>query len=101
MSPRAGFARAGSSGDKAVCFSKLQGDRSMAGSSSSKRATPFELRFNGLFNRGTGFSFPCDALGHVDVGALSDKGRENYFHACAVVGSELSAPRVLAIVGPD
>jgi hypothetical protein len=58
----------------------------------------YELRFSGLFNRGRGYAFPCDADGHVDVDELSDRGRDNYFYARAVVGTELSAPVVAPIV---
>lgn len=56
--------------------------------------TRFVLRFTGLFDRGRGYAFPCDADGRVDVEGLSDQARSNYFHACAVVGKELSAPIV-------
>jgi hypothetical protein len=58
----------------------------------------YELRFAGLFNRGRGFAFPCDAEGHVDVDGLSEQGRSNYIHAQAVVGQELSRP-VVVVVG--
>ena len=56
--------------------------------------TRYELRFTGLFNRGRGYAFPCDAQGHVDIDELSARGRINYFFACAAVGTELSAPIV-------
>ena len=32
----------------------------------------YELRFTGLFNRGRGYAFPCDAKGRVNVDELSD-----------------------------
>lgn len=54
----------------------------------------YELRFTGLFNRGRGYAFPCDAQGHVDIDELSAQGRINYLFARAVVGTELSAPVV-------
>ena len=54
----------------------------------------YELRFMSLSDRGRGYAFPCDALGSVDIDALSDRGRENYFFARTVVGSVLSAPIV-------
>ena len=57
----------------------------------------YELRFTSLFNRGRGFAFPCDAMGHVDIDELSDRGRVNYFYARTVVGAELSAPIVLPV----
>jgi hypothetical protein len=57
----------------------------------------YELRFTGLFNRGRGYAFPCDAQGHVDIDELTDRGRTNYLFARAVVGTELSAPLVLPV----
>jgi hypothetical protein len=56
--------------------------------------TRYVLRFAGLFNRGRGFAFPCDAAGRVDIDELTDRGRANYFYARAVVGAELSRPTV-------
>jgi len=58
----------------------------------------YELRFTGLINRGRGFSFPCDATGHVEIDKLPDRARINYFRARTVVGVELSAPIVLPVV---
>ena len=54
----------------------------------------YELRFTNLYDRGRGYAFPCDARGNVDIDALSDRGRTNYFFARAVVGNVLSAPIV-------
>ncbi len=59
---------------------------------SAFREARYELRFTGLFNRGRGFAFPCDAEGHVDMDRLTVHARLNYFYARAMVGSELSAP---------
>ena len=56
-----------------------------------------ELRFAGLFNRGRGSAFPCDAQGHVDIDELTERGRENYFYARTVVGAEFAAPIVLLV----
>jgi len=61
-------------------------------------AACYELRFTGLFNRGRGFAFPCDAAGHVPLDEMSDSCRNNYFYARTVIGRELSAP-VVALVG--
>ena len=55
----------------------------------------YELRFISLFNRGRGFSFPCDADGRVAIDQLSERGRVNYFYARVVVGFELSGPTVV------
>jgi len=54
----------------------------------------FELRFRSLFDQGRGYSFPCDAAGHVDIDALSDRARSNYFFARTVIGREFSVPAV-------
>ncbi|WP_086920447.1 hypothetical protein [Variovorax sp. JS1663] len=56
--------------------------------------THFELRFRSLFNAGRGLAFPCDAEGRVDLGALSERGRENYLFARAMVGREFATPDV-------
>jgi hypothetical protein len=60
----------------------------------------YELRFNGLFNRGRGFAFPCDAQGHVDIDKLTDRSRDSYLYARSVVGVELSAPNVSPVCDP-
>ena len=57
----------------------------------------FELRFRSLSLSGPGFAFPCDADGHVPIDDLSDRLRNNYFYARAVVGSELSWPVVRTV----
>ena len=56
--------------------------------------TTHEIRFRSLFNEGRGLSFPCDAAGHVELDALSDRARENYLYARAVVGREFAHPQV-------
>ena len=40
-------------------------------------------------------SFPCDAEGHVALDGLSDRARNSYLYARAVVGREYAAPAVL------
>lgn len=54
----------------------------------------YQLRFSSLFREGRGFAFPCDAEGHVDLDALGDNSRNNYFYARSVIGRELTMPRV-------
>jgi hypothetical protein len=56
--------------------------------------TQYELRFNSLFDSGRGYAFPCDPDGHVDINQLSDRARNNYLFARAVVGLELAVPAV-------
>jgi hypothetical protein len=57
-------------------------------------STPYELRFRSLFNPGRGYTFPCDASGHVDLDALSECERNSYFYARTVVGREFAMPAV-------
>ena len=54
----------------------------------------FELRFRSLFNEGRGLAFPCDAGGQVDLDALSERGRNNYLFARAMVGREFATPDI-------
>lgn len=54
----------------------------------------FEVRFMSLFRQGRGLAFPCDAQGHVDLDALSDRARNNYLFARAMVGRDNAAPRL-------
>jgi hypothetical protein len=57
-------------------------------------AQHYELRFRSLFQSGRALSFPCDAQGDVQLDHMSDKARENYFFARAVVGREYASPVV-------
>jgi hypothetical protein len=54
----------------------------------------FEVRFDDLFHCGRWLTFPCDAQGHVDIDALSERSRNNYLYARAMVGREYSQPSV-------
>jgi hypothetical protein len=56
----------------------------------------YQLRFQSLFHSGRGFAFPCDPSGRVDLDGMSERARNNYFYARAMVGRELSAPAVEA-----
>jgi hypothetical protein len=57
--------------------------------------THYELRFRSLFDEGRAYAFPCDAAGHVDMDALSERARLNYLYARAVIGREVAVPSVL------
>lgn len=52
-----------------------------------------EIRYRSLF-RGPSLCFPCDERGAVELDALSDRARENYLYARAVVGLEYAYPSV-------
>ena len=54
----------------------------------------YELRFQSLFDEGRGYAFPCDAQGHVDIDALSERARLNYLYARTVIGREFAMPAV-------
>ena len=54
----------------------------------------FELRFDSLFIEGRGLAFPCDSSGHVCLDQLSERARNNYLYARAVVGREFGNPMV-------
>ena len=58
-------------------------------------ATHYELRYLPIRGNGTGYVFPCDCEGHVDLDELSERARNDYLFARAVVGRELELPAVL------
>lgn len=62
----------------------------------SPASNAYELRFNPLFADRRAFSFPCDATGQVDMDSLSERARNNYLYARAMMGLEVSWPDVRA-----
>ena len=67
------------------------------GASPSERlatASDCELRFESLFVGARGMAFPCDTKGRVDLDALSERARHNYFYARALMGREFAFPVV-------
>jgi hypothetical protein len=54
----------------------------------------YEMRFRSLFDEGRGLCFPCDAQGQVPLDTLSERARNNYLYARAVVGREYFLPEV-------
>jgi hypothetical protein len=52
------------------------------------------LRFQSLSHSSRSFAFPCDPKGLVDMDQLSDRTRNNYLYARAMVGRELAVPAV-------
>lgn len=53
------------------------------------------IRFASLFREGYELAFPCDTAGHVDLDAMSERARENYFFARAMIGREFATPKVV------
>jgi hypothetical protein len=56
--------------------------------------TQFELRFRPLSESSRSFAFPCDPQGRVNMDQLSNRTRNNYLYARAMVGRELAMPAV-------
>ena len=52
------------------------------------------LLFPPLSRPGRAFAFPCDLQGRVDLDAMSERNRNNYFYARAMIGRELAYPSV-------
>lgn len=65
---------------------------------SNARCAMYELRFRSLFDEGRAYSFPCDAMGRVDLDALSERARNNFFFVHSVIGRDFSTPEVLGSV---
>ena len=54
----------------------------------------FTLLFRPLCQAGRAFAFPCDPQGSVDMDALSERARNNYLDARAMMGREVTWPSV-------
>jgi hypothetical protein len=57
----------------------------------------FELRFRSLFDSGRALVFACDAQGRIDLDRLSERARERYLYARALVGRDFATPEVLPV----
>lgn len=60
----------------------------------SSPSTGYELLFRPLISAHRGYVFPCDADGHVDMDSLSERARDMYLYARAVMGMEVEWPDV-------
>ena len=60
----------------------------------SSTDSDYEIRFQSLFKPGRALSLPCDAQSRVTPDSLSDRARENYLYARAVVENEFAYPLV-------
>ena len=60
----------------------------------ARRATGYVLRFQSLFAEGRALAFECDAGGHVDLDALSERAKLNYLYARTVIGRDFATPTV-------
>jgi hypothetical protein len=66
-----------------------------ASSTATSNSNEFQLCFRSL-DHGRGFAFPCDAKGQVDMDQMTERTRNDYFYARAMMGRELSYPAVEA-----
>ena len=57
----------------------------------------YELYFQSSLRAGSGWSFPCDADGHVDMNAMTERVRNNYLFARALVAIDFHVPQVRTI----
>jgi hypothetical protein len=53
-----------------------------------------QLRFSSLFHPGRGVVVPCDAKGEVDLDTLTERLRNAYLGARAMIGREYTFPTV-------
>lgn len=60
----------------------------------SAAAGSHELLFGSLYGHGPNIVVPCDGTGHVDIDALSQRMRDTYFWARAMIGREYLYPSV-------
>jgi hypothetical protein len=56
----------------------------------------FELRFQSLYKEGYGMAFPCDQDGRIDIDAMGERARSNYFFARAMIGHDFAMPAVIS-----
>lgn len=77
--------------DPPTTINKAIGDRAL---------TNFELWFRPLSHEGRGLAFPCDPAGRVDLDAVSERTRNNYLFARAMVGRDYTPPVVQQLQQP-
>jgi hypothetical protein len=66
----------------------------MLQTSSAPTGTGFEIRFRSLFQDDRALTFACNREGRVDLDAMSERARNNYFFARATIGLEYALPVV-------
>ena len=62
----------------------------------TESSTQFQLCFRALSASGNSFAFPCNPQGQVDLDQMSERARNNYFYARAMMGREVAYPAVEA-----
>ncbi|RZL89585.1 MAG: hypothetical protein EOP82_19085 [Variovorax sp.] len=59
------------------------------------------MLFRSLFRSGQAFAFACDPHGRVDMDGMSERARNNYLYARAMIGREWDFPSVHTHVERD
>jgi hypothetical protein len=72
-------------------FASLGG---VAATPSQTEPASFVLLFRSLFQSGQAFAFACDPHGRVDMDVMSERARNDYLYARAMIGRELDYPSV-------
>jgi len=67
------------------------------GNAAGAISSRFELLYRSVSTHRCGYAFPCDAEGRVELDELSERARENYFYARAMVGLDLMHPEVTPV----
>ena len=57
--------------------------------------TRFQVHYRSLRREHTGFAFPCDEQGRVEIDALTERVRNDYLYARAMVGRETAPPALV------
>ena len=65
-----------------------------AAAASQAEPDSFILLFRSLLRNGQAFAFACDPQGSVDMDGMSERTRNNYLYARAMIGRELALPSV-------
>lgn len=81
------------------CKRGLNKRPSMNSTVNTQPVSCYELHFRSLMLPDRGWAFPCDAEGRVDMDAMTERVRNNYLFARALVGIEHDVPRVRTIRG--
>ena len=69
-------------------------NRHATSAANQARNATHELRFASLFHPGRGISIPCDAAGQVDLDSLTERLRNAYLGARAMMGRDYAYPTV-------
>ncbi len=59
-----------------------------------EKSAEFSIHFPSLFREGRALAFPCDANGRVVIDSLSERARQNYLFARAMIGRDFGWPSV-------